>query len=203
MRKGILLLNGEPYTGEIDTHGHLVYCCDGAYTWAKGKVRITQNVGDFDSLLEVPVPIPKRVYPKEKALTDAEIALHDLFEEEVDEVEIYGGYGGREDHFIGNLQLLYACAQRNIKCTMISENTFAFVGSGKVELGEFCGLTFSVFPFSAPVHIIGSEGCKYSYPDEIGFGECRGISNVVKSDDAFVRIKEGDYALIFVNRGEV
>ena len=47
--KGIILLNGEPYPYAIDAGNALVYCCDGAYKWAKSKVRIDKNIGDFDS----------------------------------------------------------------------------------------------------------------------------------------------------------
>ena len=104
--KGILLLNGEPYDGEIDDTSAVVVCCDGAYEWAKNKVRIDKNVGDFDSLKYIPTPAPEEIYPAEKDYTDGEIALKKLIALGVDEIEIYGGGGGREDHFLGNLQLL-------------------------------------------------------------------------------------------------
>ena len=74
--KGIILLNGEPYSGEIKRDGAIVYCCDGAYEWAKAKVKIDKNLGDFDSLGYVPDPpscTKKRVswgfssfFPKER-----------------------------------------------------------------------------------------------------------------------------------------
>ena len=76
--KGIILLNGEPYTEKINADGALVYCCDGAYNWAKGKVRIDKNIGDFDSLDIVPDPVPEEIYPAEKNFTDGEIAMSKL-----------------------------------------------------------------------------------------------------------------------------
>ena len=72
--KAIILLNGEPYRGAI-AEGY-VYCCDGAYKWAKDKVRIDENLGDYDSLPIIPTPAPKEIYPSEKNETDGEIALH-------------------------------------------------------------------------------------------------------------------------------
>ena len=42
--KGVLLLNGQPYAGEIDADNAYVVCCDGAYAWARGRVRIDENV---------------------------------------------------------------------------------------------------------------------------------------------------------------
>lgn len=201
--KGILLLNGQPYTGEIDCDNAYVVCCDGAYRWAHGRIKIDENVGDFDSLDIVPEPAPSEIYPSEKDFTDGEIALFKLLAKGADEVEIYGGFGGRYDHFIGNLHLLYAARLRGIPAKMIDENNVAFLGGGKIDLSGNAGKTFSLLPFGGVVHIMKSTGCKYAYPEKIGYGECRGVSNIAVSESASVTIGESDCALIIVNRGEV
>lgn len=201
--KGILLLNGEPYIGKIDCADSVVYCCDGAYEWAKGKVRIDKTVGDFDSLGYIPTPLPEEIYPSEKNFTDGEIALCKMISAGIDDIVIYGGGGGREDHFLGNLQLLYAAHKRGVRASMITSGAVIFAAGGRVELGGYVGKTFSVLPFGERVHIMDSRGCKYSYPPSIALGECRGISNIVESSAAYVRIEEGDTALIIVNRGSV
>ncbi len=199
--KGIILLNGEPYAGEINADGALVYCCDGAYNWAKGKVRIDKNIGDFDSLSEVPYPVPEEIYPSEKNFTDSEIALIKLLETGIGVIEIYGGGGGREDHFLGNLHLLYRAHASGAKCRMINGKSVLFPASGKIMLGEFCGKTLSVLPFGGSLHIIESAGLKYSYPDVISYGECRGISNICESGSAYVEV-EGT-ALVIINEVDV
>lgn len=199
--KGILLLNGDPYEGEINTEGAVVYCCDGAYRWAHDKVKIDKNVGDFDSLDEVPFPAPEEIYPSEKNFTDGEIALFKMLAAGVTELEIYGGGGGREDHFLGNLQLLYRAHSSGVRCKMINENSIIFPASGNISLGEYCGKTFSVLPFGACLHIIDSAGLKYSYPEVLSYGECRGISNICESRNAYLRV-EG-VALVIINRGSV
>ncbi len=199
--KGILLLNGEPYTGEIKKDGAFTICCDGAYRWAKDKIKPDMNVGDFDSLDGMPDPPPEEIYPAEKNFTDGEIAMHKLISYGADDIEIYGGGGGREDHFMGNLQLLYIAHKSGRKCKMITNNSVIFLADGKIELGGFLGKTLSVLPFCEPLHIMESAGLKYSYPDVLGFGECRGISNICQSRDAFLAV-EG-CALVIINRGEV
>ena len=73
MKRGIILLNGEPYTEKIDASDAIVVCCDGALRWAQGKVRIDRKTGDFDSLGYIPEGAD--VYPSEKNYTDGEIAL--------------------------------------------------------------------------------------------------------------------------------
>lgn len=199
--KGIILLNGEPHEGEINAEGALVYCCDGAYGWAKGRVRIDKNIGDFDSLNEIPSPAPEEIYPSEKDFTDGEIALSKLLESGADEIEIYGGGGGREDHFLGNIHLLYKAYKSGATCRMINNNSVIFPASGKINLGGYCNKTISVLPFGESLHIIDSAGLKYSYPDTITYGECRGISNICESRSAFVEV-EG-IALVIINRGAV
>ena len=201
--KGILLLNGTPYGGTINADGCTVYCCDGAYGWAAGKVRIDKNVGDFDSLGYIPDPPPEEIYPSEKDFTDGEIALFKMLAAGIDDIEIYGGGGGREDHFLGNLQLLYAALRRGAKARMITDSSIIFASEGRAQLGAYVGATFSLLPFGQSVHIMDSKGCKYRYPSVISLGECRGISNIVQSADAFVETAPGDIALILINRGKV
>ncbi len=201
--KGVLLLNGQPYAGEIDAANAYVVCCDGAYAWARGRVRIDENVGDFDSLPYTPDPPPTEIYPSEKDFTDGEIALFKLIERGVDKIEIYGGGGGREDHFLGNLHLLYAAYTRGVRAEMICDGSVIFPASGTVGLDGLKGKTLSVLPFGGALHIMGSTGLKYAYPDVIGYGECRGISNVAESDRASLTLAQGCIALIIVNGGTV
>ncbi len=199
--KGILLLNGEPYEGEIDCAGALVYCCDGAYNWAEGRVRIDKNIGDFDSALKVPYPPPEEIYPAEKNFTDGEIAIKKLIAAGVDSIEIYGGGGGREDHFLGNLQLVYFAHISGVKCEMITNNSVIFALDGKADLSAYYKKTFSVLPFGNLTHILEWRGLKYDYPETLSLGECRGISNEVAERDAYLKVK--GCALIIINRGVV
>lgn len=199
--KGVLLLNGDPYPYKIDAENALVYCCDGAYNWAHGRVRIDKNIGDFDSINGIPDPLPDEAYPSEKDYTDGELALGRLIKAGVDEIEIYGGGGGREDHFLGNLQLLYSAYKKGVKCAMITERSKIFPASGKIALGQYAGKTFSVLPFGEALHILDFKGTKYAYPQTISYGECRGISNKVEQNCAYL-VVEG-VTLIIVNRGEV
>ena len=197
--KGILLLNGQPYAGKIDCTGAYVVCCDGAYAWAKGRVRIDENVGDFDSLSVPPEPQPRAVYPAEKNFTDGEIGLERLLACGCREIEIYGGGGGREDHFLGNLHLLYRLHLAGAKGRMITESAVIFPASGKTFLHGKRGGTLSVLPFGGDAHIMQSEGLKYP-PDglTLTYGSCRGISNVFLSGQAWFVCDRGT-VLVFLD----
>ena len=188
--KGIILLNGEPYRGEIDAADSFVVCCDGALRWAKDKVKIDLCAGDFDSLGFVPEKAAK--YPSEKNETDGEIALSLLLEKGIRRIEVYGGGGGREDHFFGNLQLLYAGFQRGAKMLMRTNYTDITCISGEAFWQGKSGKTISLAPVGLQAHIMESEGLKYPLNDLTLFaGSCRGISNVVCAETARIVCDEG------------
>lgn len=190
--KGILLLNGAPYTGEINDCGAAVYCCDGAYEWAKGRVRIDKNVGDFDSLPYMPSPPPEEIYPSEKNFTDGEIALELLLGRGCTRIDIYGAGGGREDHLFGNLQLLLAGFRRGAFTVMHTNYVDAYCARGQVCWRGLRGRTLSLAPAGERAHIIESEGLKYPLCDlTLRAGSCRGISNVIAADEARILCDAG------------
>ena len=196
--KAIVLLNGEPYRGVIDCAGATVYCCDGAYDWAKGRVRIDVNLGDYDSLSYLPDPPPAEIYPSEKNYTDGELALMRALSAGADEVEFYGGGGGREDHFLGNLHLLYAACRHGVHASMITNHATIFAADGLVSLDKIAGRTISIVPFGGEAHIMESGGFYYPLPGKFVYGSTLGISNVVTAEHAFFRT-EG-CVLVFVDK---
>ena len=200
--KGILLLNGQPHRGDICADGAYVVCCDGAYDWAKGRVKIDENVGDFDSLSFLPDPPPTEIYPSEKNYTDGEIGLERLLARGCDEIDIYGGGGGREDHFLGNLHLLYRLHRAGVKGRLYARNSVIFPASGQTVLRGRAGETLSVLPFGGDAHIMQSEGFKYPLDGlTLTYGSCRGISNVLRSDRARFDCDRGT-VLVFLDFDE-
>ena len=195
--RAIVLLNGEPYRGAIEDGGALVLCCDGAYDWPKGRVHIDVNLGDYDSLSYVPDPPPAQVYPSEKNFTDGELALQRAMAAGADVIEFYGGGGGREDHFLGNLHLLYAACRRGVRAVMVTNYARIFAAEGSVELCGLRGKTVSIVPFGGPAHILESGGLYYPLPDTFVYGSTRGISNVITAERAY--FKTEGVVLVFVD----
>lgn len=199
--KGILLLNGDPYEGKIDRSGAYVLCCDGAYAWARNKLTIDENIGDYDSLSAdvVPDPPPSEIYPSEKNFTDGEIGLRKLIERGCNEIEIYGGGGGREDHFLGNLHLLYHACERGVRATMFTKYSQIFSAKGLVKISGKKGSTMSLTPFGGSAHIANGDGFKYPYQDlTLEYGYCRGVSNIIQKDEAFFDCNSG-MVLVFLD----
>ena len=201
--KGIILLNGEPYLGEIDQTDSHVICADGAYNWAKDRIKIDETVGDLDSVIGEIQPAPSVVYSSEKDQTDGEIALERMLalraQGEIDRVEIYGGGGGREDHFLGNLHLLYRFAKSGLPCTFYTNKSMLFAFEKGVTLTGLKGVTMSLLPLGGVVEIEKTTGLKYCADDvTLTYGSCRGISNEILEDRAEIVLKSG-VALCIVN----
>ena len=197
--RGVILLNGEPYKGEISA-GFTV-CCDGALRWAEGRTRIDVKAGDFDSLGYIPAGA--EVYPAEKNFTDGEIALGLLLARGYKEIEIYGCGGGRDDRFFGNLQLAYAAFLRGAKATLHTNYTDIYCASGRAEWKNLRGRTLSLAPVGEKAHIIESEGLKYPLQDlTLAAGSCRGVSNVVEADAAHIVCDAGTL-FVFIVREEL
>lgn len=192
--KGIILLNGEPYEGKIEDGGALVYCCDGAYKWAAGKVHIDENIGDFDSLNVTPYPPPKKIYPEEKDFTDGEIAMRQMLKAGVSEVDIYGGGGMREDHFITNIHTMYYAYKRGVFCRMITNYSVMFFVGGEYKFKNLKGRTLSLLPFFGDCTVGSSSGLYYPLKNlDLKIGECGlGTSNVITEDEAYISGVKGN-----------
>lgn len=201
--KAIILLNGDPYLGEIDTQNAYVICADGGYNWAKNKLKIDETVGDLDSAVGEIYPVPTLVYPSEKDQTDGEIAVERVLEiakdKQIESVEIYGGGGGREDHFLGNIHLLYRLAKRGLPCTMYTNNSMLFAFAGGVTLTGLKGVTLSLLPLGGDVQVAKTTGLQYAANClTLRYGSCRGISNVIIEEKAEIYLTSG-VALCIVN----
>ena len=200
--RGVILLNGERYCGKINTDDAFVVCCDGAVRWAEeAGIRFDLVVGDFDSLGYVPEKA--LVFPCEKDSTDGEIAMDELLKRDISVIEIYGGGGGREDHFFGNVALLVKAYEKGKKAVFATNYSEFYIIDGLERLTGCVGATISVFPLGGEIRFKKSHGVKYGMDGlVIRLGESRGISNVVLLDDAYIDVAEG-FGLLFKIKKEI
>lgn len=86
----------------------LVISLDGGYDIClQENIKPDLLLGDFDSIKsEIPNNVAVLTFPPEKDYTDLELALKKSIEDNVTDVTIIGGIGGRLDHTVANIQLL-------------------------------------------------------------------------------------------------
>ncbi len=202
-KTAVILLNGEPYRGEICAENAYVICCDGAYAWAKGRVRIDENLGDFDSLGETPVPAPLFTFPSEKNETDGELAVDRALELGATDLIFYGGGGGREDHFLGNLHLLYKARAAGMAAALKTNGAdIVLACEGEHTFPCKKGQTISLLPFGGDAHIMKMRGLKYAEENlRLRYGSTRGISNIARGEEICFCVKEGCVLVILSEEG--
>ncbi|MGM8211797.1 thiamine diphosphokinase [Virgibacillus sp. W0430] len=158
----------------------------GAWTLIKNGIQVDYAIGDFDSITKKEKESIKKsvktfaLFPTEKDKTDLELAIDKAVELTSEKVYIFGATGGRLDHELINIQLLYSLAERNIKAVIVdkfNELELTFPGTHTVyNEGDFP--TISFVPFSPTVEGLTLTGFYYPLNNKtISWGSTRCISN--------------------------
>lgn len=177
--------------------GDWVLCADGGWQLARqAGVRPDLVIGDFDSS-EQPGEGPVERFPVEKDDTDTMLCLKKGLAMGYDDFLIVGGFGGRIDHTVGNLQALRYAADRAAAIEMCDGESWAtvveggavcvpadVVGSGPVKL--------SVFALDRECRGVTIRGAKWEAEDATWTnGFPLGVSNEFKADYAEISVNEG------------
>lgn len=158
-------------------------------------------VGDFDTvkkeLLEEYRGLPGITFDQhqaEKDETDTELALRTAVEAGITEITVLGASGGRLDHSIGNIHLLYACLQKGVHaCIVDAKNRLYLLDRGKTfHAGETWGKYISFLPLTEEVLGITLKGFKYPLTDrDIRIGTSLCISNELSEETGTIAFCKG------------
>lgn len=119
-------------------------------------------VGDFDStsdeLQHKYAHIEKKAYPRDKDLTDTEIAIEAALSYSPTRIILFAGVGDRQDHSLRNLLLL----RKYIHLLYIlTDNETLFAIDKELFLPITPGQTLSFIPIYGPVRVKRSSGLKW------------------------------------------
>lgn len=193
------MLNGDlPENLDCD----FLICADGGYDYLIEKnIKPDVLLGDMDSVRSV-VDMDIIKYDSEKNETDGELCLNYLLDRGYKDIVIYGAFGGRPDHELGNYSLMYKafCSGAKVKC--VGKDYEAYLSNKQFLLNNAKNKTISVLPFIDEVHINGATGLKYPM-DNLTITKCmtRGISNLCVLDKITIDIVRGVAIIFVINRG--
>ncbi|RKQ37439.1 thiamine diphosphokinase [Oceanobacillus halophilus] len=163
----------------------------GALYLAESNIPIDYAVGDFDSINEVEKNKIKEntkvfeEHPPEKDETDLELAIQKAYESEVSTIYLLGVTGGRLDHELANIQLLYLIRKRGINAILMdsmNQMELTFPGEHRVLKDESYPY-ISFIPFSEKVEGITLTNFYYPLTDKtISWGSTQCISNKLISN---------------------
>ncbi len=160
-------------------------------------------VGDFDTVnpivLERFRKIPSIIWEKhrpEKNETDTELARNRGMTLACERIVFLGATGGRLDHMLGNIHVLYACLQRGVEAWIIdNQNKLYLLDQGKTFYQEkLWGKYVSFLPYTEQVTGITLRGFRYPLNRKnIRKGEEAGlcISNELIAKEATIEFDDG------------
>ncbi|NMD69461.1 thiamine diphosphokinase [Bacillus sp. DNRA2] len=157
--------------------------------------------GDFDSVshedwlkIEQTVSGIQRFKP-EKDETDMDLAVNWALEQETDMIRIFGGSGGRLDHFFGNVQLLLKpiLEAKTTELTMIDKQNIIYAKQqGTHGIERMSNLKYISFIPITPVKNLSLRGFKYPLTNcHIPLGSTLCISNELLSEYGTFSFTEG------------
>lgn len=155
--------------------------------------------GDFDSTtIALPQGIEYVRVPAEKDVTDAWLAAEIAIERGCSELRFFCALGGRIDHTMANLQLLYSLKLRGIKAEIFGENERVFfLREESAKIARFDGY-LSVFAFGGSV-VVSESGVKYPLcRKELVESFPLGVSNKVSADFAEITAHSGTALIMTV-----
>lgn len=177
----------------------------GALTLIDKGIPVHYAVGDFDSVTAkqketiIDHAIDSDTYSQLKDETDLEIALQKAFEVKAKKIYLFGMTGGRLDHALINVQLLYTILNKNIQGIIIDQwNQVELMKPGTYTVFKNESYTYTSFiPFTESVKGISLTGFTYPLSKyDINWGSTRLISNELAANTASFSFEEG--LLLFI-----
>ena len=160
-------------------------------------------VGDFDTVdkevLEEFRKVPYIVWEShrpEKNETDTELARNRALTLACDRIVFMGATGGRMDHMLGNIHLLYGCMEREVEAWIVDAwNKIYLVDQNRIFVrDQLWGRYVSFLPYTESVTGSTLKGFKYPLDKKnIRRGEEAGlcISNEVENEVGILEFEEG------------
>ena len=185
---------GEFYGDFSPSATDLVIAADGGFDTCK-RLGILPDllIGDMDSI-EGSADIEKFIFPVKKDETDTYLAYLEGIKRGYTRFEIYGGLGGRADHTLANLQLLYRIAKEGNAAALVGRDTrmLAF-GDRSVTLETFAGQSLGVFALSPVCEGVTIEGAAYTLEKGTLQNDFPlGVSNTALGASVTVSVEKGE-----------
>lgn len=200
MTKAFIFLNGtfpedDKFYKKLNIDSNHFYCADGGAKKAIELNIIPKEVwGDFDSLDETNLQILKeknviiKKFNKDKDFTDGELLISYVSSLNYNEIIIIGGFGGRMDHTLTNINLVF----KYPNIVFVSELEKLFVINNNFKIKNKIGKTISFIPFSDTVEELTLNGFLYPLKNHtLKRGDSTCISNIVTSESANIEFKDG------------
>lgn len=203
--KGLLFIDGEAPSVLPQLEGYdLIGCTDGAIVYLHRLKMPADKLdfisGDMDSISsEILKDVQDKIISTpDQDDTDFKKALDILFEKGCLSVDVYGGSGGEQDHFLGNLSAGLEFKDR-MKIRFYDDYAMYLFLDKHFEMSNVQGKMISLVPFPIAEKVV-TKGLKWPLNHEdLKMGGRIGTRNVADEDTISVDFQAGEL-LIFVGK---
>lgn len=205
MSKILLFINGDAPKSLPDLEKYsLIACTDGAFHYLKELNfpldKLDFISGDFDSHsgFDEDIYHEKFIHTPDQERTDFHKALEIIFEKGLKNVDVFGGSGGEQDHFLGNLTVAFGFKnQMNIQ--FFDEFSEYYFIPKSFSIKSVKDKIISLYPFPL-VENITTKGLKWEL-NNINANMTTDMltRNLAIEDELFIEYKKGDL-LIFIGK---
>lgn len=202
--KALLFINGEPPKNIPETSQYdLIACTDGAIHYLKEKKFPLEKLdfisGDFDSYKQSETELSaKLIHTPDQNKTDFHKALEIIIEEGIYDVDVYGGSGGEQDHYLGNLTVAYLFRNK-IKITFYDEYSRYFFIPEEFEIRNVLGKMISLVPYPVAENVV-TKGLNWPlFGEELSMTGRIGTRNFAVEDTFTCTYTEGAI-LVFIGK---
>ena len=146
---------------------------------------------------------PEFVYFKqEKDVSDTFLCVEHAISLGFNEIEIFGGIGGRLDHTISNIQTIAKFSSASIKITMRDGGNFiTVVSDSSITIKKEENFSLSLFSFSDICSGITTSGLQYSLTNAtLQNSYPLGLSNEFVENEATIKVNQGKLLVIMSRR---
>ena len=187
------------------TYDFIVAADAGAEVLKKLSLTPDEIVGDLDTVNPAVIKeyaqksVRMEIHNAEKDETDTELALMTAVREGCHRADMLGALGGRMDHALSNIQLLYQYYLRGLDVHIVDErNDLYILNSGRTFYRDkLYGKYISFLPLTETVEGLTLKGFKYPLQNkELHLGTSLCISNELAEETGTLEVKKG--ALICV-----
>ena len=182
-----------------------IICSDGGANHAYSMNIVPDYIiGDLDSVNENIIEYYKskkvkfEKFPTKKDETDTELCIELSDKLKAKEIHLIGALGGRIDHTIANINLLYYIRKRGITPKIISEKEEIYIAMDEeITIYGEIGDIISILPIKNDAKGVTLNNLEYPLEDyDIEFSRPLGISNVMTDVNCSIKVKEGSLIII-------
>ena len=205
MKTALLFINGTPPKNLPNTEGYaIIACTDGAFHYLKGKNFTLDKLdfisGDFDSHSGIDENIyhEKFIFTPDQNFTDFQKALDILKSKGIKKIDVYGGSGGEQDHFLGNLHVAFLFKDL-MEITFYDEFSSYFFIPKDFEINNVEGKMVSLLPFPKVENLV-TDGLNWELKNEdLEITKRIGTRNFATKSTVKISYSDGDL-LVFIGK---